>query len=60
MASAGVCRSKEVLPRMMWEIDVDLERKTRLELATFSLARRRSTTELLPLALKVIGAEREI
>ena len=62
VSTRGFCWDmlQEVIPRMMWEINMDLERKTRLELATFSLARRRSTTELLPLVLKVIGAEREI
>ena len=33
-----------------------LERKTRFELATFALARRRSTTEPLPHAYIIIGA----
>ena len=35
-----------------------LERKTRLELATSSLARRRSTTELLPLILLIYWCRR--
>ena len=50
-------------PRLATWLRRHLERKTRFELATSSLARRHSTTELLPLSFTHIilyGAEEEI
>jgi hypothetical protein len=38
---------------------IKMERKTRFELATFSLARRCSTTEPLPLKFMLFGGEGE-
>ena len=50
----GALRSKRAAQALL---EFVLERKTRFELATFALARRRSTTEPLPHVVRAKGLE---